>query len=119
MGGLRREEKWRPDRIGDPEAGEIRRGRREGHLGRSGREAEGDCPAHSGLGSLLSSQAGPLPSKPPPSLPQPHWSWRHRKEAREIRRGRQEGPSQTGGAGEERRAFAPPTRAQEACWAPR
>ena len=27
---------------------------------------EGDCPAHSGPGRLLSSQADPLPSKPPP-----------------------------------------------------
>ena len=52
MGGLRGEEKWRPDRIGAPEVGEIRRSRREG-------------------------------------------------------------PSRTGGGGEERRAFAPPTRAQK------
>ena len=37
----------------------------------------------------------------------------------ENRRGRWEGPSRTRGAGEERRAFAPPTRAGEACWAPR
>ena len=40
-------------------------------------------------------------------------------EAGEIRRDRWEGSSGTGGAGEERRAFAPPTQAQEACWAPR
>ena len=38
------------------EAGEIRRGRREGLSGKSGRGAEGDCPAHSGTGSLLGSQ---------------------------------------------------------------
>ena len=48
-----------------------------------------------------------------------HGSWGHRREAGEIRRGRQEGPSQTGEAGEEKTAFAPPTRAQKACWAPR
>ena len=40
-------------------------------------------------------------------------------EAAEIRRGRWEGPSQSGGAGEERRVLVPPTLAQEACWAPR
>ena len=65
IGGLRGEEKWRPDRIGTPEAREIRRGRREGLSGKSWRGAEGDCPAHSGTGSLLSSQANPLPFKAP------------------------------------------------------
>ena len=79
------------------EAGEIRRGRREGPSRRSRRGAEGNRLAHSGTGGLLSSQASPLPSKAPPSpTPNPpHWSWGHRREAREIRRGRREGPSQT------------------------
>ena len=36
----------------------------------------------------------------------------------ENRRGRQEGPSRTGGVGEERRLLALPTQAREACWAP-
>ena len=35
----------------------------------------------------------------------------------ESRRGRQVGSSRTRGAVEERRAFAPPTQAQEVCWA--
>ena len=53
-------EKWRPDRIGDPEAAEIRRG------GQEERErSRGRFPSHSGPGSLLSSQANPLPSKAP------------------------------------------------------
>ena len=37
----------------------------------------------------------------------------------ENRRGRWEGPSGTRGAGVEQRAFAQPTQAREACWAPR
>ena len=72
-------------------AGEIRRGRWEGPSRRSWRGAEGDCPAHVDTGSPLSSQAGPLPSKGPPSptpTPHAHWSWGHRTEAQEIRRGR-------------------------------
>ena len=80
--------------------------------------SEGNHLAHSGTGSLLSSQASPLSSKAHLS----HLAalaWGHRREAREIRRGRWEGPYGTGGAGEKRRAFALPTRAQEACWAPR
>ena len=69
VGGLSGEEKWRPDRIGAPEAREIRRGKQEGPSRRSRRGVEGDCPAHSGTGSLLSSQAGPLSTKAHPSLP--------------------------------------------------
>ena len=46
-----------------PEAREIRRCRREVPSGRSRRGEEGDCPDHSDTGSLLSSQAGPLPSE--------------------------------------------------------
>ena len=53
------------------EAGEIRRGRWEGPSRRSGRGAEGDCPAHSGPEIRLSSQDSPLPSKAPPSSPLP------------------------------------------------
>ena len=102
------------------EAGEISRGRQEGPLGRSRRGAEGDCPDHSGPGSLLSSQAGTLPSKAPPS---PH----HHTGTGDIGgRPRRSGEAgvrgsprpQTRGAGEERRTFALPTQAQEACWAP-
>ena len=44
--GLRGQEKWRSDRIGAPEAGEIRRGKWEGLSRRSGRGVEGDCLAH-------------------------------------------------------------------------
>ena len=47
-------------------AGEIRRGRWEGLSGKSRRGAEGDHLAHSGLGSLLSSQVSYPPPKPPP-----------------------------------------------------
>ena len=68
MGARRGEENQKTDRIGAPEAGEIRRGRREGLSGRSRRGAEDDRLAHSGPGRLLSSQASPLPCK----APQPH-----------------------------------------------
>ena len=64
---------------------------------------KGRSPGPLVLGSLLSSQASPLLSKAPS---RPCGSWGHRREAREIWRGRWEGPSGTGGAGEERRAFA-------------
>ena len=53
--------------------------------------SEGNHLAHSGTGSLLSSQASPLSSKAHLS----HLAalaWGHRREAREIRRGRWEGP---------------------------
>ena len=77
----------------------------------------GRSPGPLGPGSLLSSQASTLPSKAPcrccGSLGAQEGGWG------EIRRGRWEGPSQTGGAGEETRAFALPTRAQEGCWPPR
>ena len=56
MGGLRREEKWRPDRIGASEAEESRRGRWEGPSGRSRGGEEGVFPTHSNPGSLLGSQ---------------------------------------------------------------
>ena len=89
------------------EAGEIRRGRWEEPPRRSGRGAEGNCPAHSGMGTLLSSQASNRPPNPLPGCVGP---WGHRREAREISRGRREGPSQT--RGEEKRVFAPSTQAQ-------
>ena len=54
--GLRGEKKWRPDRIGTPEAGEIRRGRWEEPSRRSGRGEDGVCLAHSSTESLLGSQ---------------------------------------------------------------
>ena len=60
--------------------------------------AEGICSTHWGPGSLLSSQADPLPSKAHSRL---RGSPGHRSKAREIRRGRREGPSRTGRAGEE------------------
>ena len=50
--GTEGEEKWRPDRISTPEAGEIRRGRQERQVGgalqewRSRRGEEGICPTH-------------------------------------------------------------------------
>ena len=56
MGVLKGKEKWRPDRIGAPEAREIRRGRWEGPSRRSKRGAEGDCPT-------------PLGPKEPAGLP--------------------------------------------------
>ena len=82
------EEKWRPDKTGVPEAGEIRRGRWEGLSGKSRRGAEGDHLAHSGRG----------PAELPSWFPQlqsptrPRGSWGHRREAGEIRSGRWEGP---------------------------
>ena len=65
------EEKWKPDKIGIPEAGEIRKGRWEGPSRKSGKGPEGDCPAHAGPGGLLSSQAGPMPSKATTHPPHP------------------------------------------------
>ena len=47
--------------------------------------------------SLPRSQAGSYALRGPSS---PRWSWGHRREAREKRRGRKEGPSRTEGAGE-------------------
>ena len=64
--GLSGKEKWRPDRIGVPEAGDIRRGRWEGLSRKSRKGAESDHLAHSGgepaglLGEV------PCPPKPPP-----------------------------------------------------
>ena len=69
----------------------------------------GRLPGPLGLGSLLSSQSVPCPPKPHPSYVGPAG---HRREAGEIRRGRREGPSRMEGAGEERRAYALPTRAR-------
>ena len=71
VSGQRWEEKWRPGKIGAPEARETRRSRREGLSARSGRGTEGDFPVHSGPGSQLSSQADALPSKDPPAAPSP------------------------------------------------
>ena len=60
--------------------------------------SRGRLPGPLGPGRLLSSQAGPLPSKAPS---RPHGSWGHRREAREIRRGRREEPSGRSGRGAE------------------
>ena len=90
--------------MGAPEAGEIRRRRWEGVSRKSGRAAEGDCPTHSGTGSLLSSQAGSPTSKAPS---RPHVSWGAQKGGRgEYMRGKREGPS--GGVGEEQRVTVTP-----------
>ena len=56
MGGLKEEEKQRPDRIGAPEVREMRRCRLEGPSKKCGRGVEGICPAHLSLGILLGSQ---------------------------------------------------------------
>ena len=80
------------------EAGEIRRGRQEEPSRGSGRGAEGNCPTHLGTGSLLSSQADPLPSKPHPGCVGP---WGHMREAGEIRGGREEGPCRRSRTGEQ------------------
>ena len=56
------------------------------------------------------SQAGPTPSEAPS---RPCCSWGLGGRSRENRRGRREGPSRTGGSGEERRVFAPPTRTRK------
>ena len=117
VGGLRGKEKWRPDKIGTPEAEDIRRGRQEGPSGKSRRGEEGDCPAHLGTGSLLS----PRPVPCPPSLPPPH----SRIGPGGIG-GRLGRSGEAGGRGlprpeeQERRGayFSQPIRAQEACWAP-
>ena len=89
-------------------------GRRGPPGGRSRGGEEGVCPASSGPGCLLSS-----PALHDPSPPQMHWSWKHREEA-EGRTGEAGGRGPLGWRNrEERRSFAPPTRAQEACWGPR
>ena len=84
--------------------GENRRGRQEGP--KCWRGGEGICSTYWGTGSLLGSQAGPLLSKVPFKL---RVSWGHKREAEEISRGRWKGLSGMRGAGEEWRAFAPPT----------
>ena len=108
--GMRREEKWRPDRISAPEASEIRRGSREGLSGKSKRGV--DLPTQDG-------EPAELPGRypPPKPTPRPGGSWRHRKEAREIRRGRRKGPS--GRNRREEEGVCPTHSTQEACWAPR
>ena len=115
VGGLSRE-KWRPDRIGAPEA--------RGSGGAGGR----DCPGRAGeeqrviTWSTWAREPAELPSWYPPSKAP---STLHGSLGAQDRgQGDQErqvggGPSQIRGAGEERRAFAPPTRAQEGFWAPR
>ena len=56
------------------------------------------------------------PQRSPPGHVRPGGTGGRMKESR---RGRQEGRSSTGGAGDEWRMFVLPTQAQEACWAPR
>ena len=79
----------------------------------------GECPAFALLTraweACWAPRLGPPPSKAPSRM---RGSWRHRREAGGEEERQQEGPSRTGGAGEEQRAFAPPTWAQEASWAP-
>ena len=95
-----------------PEAGEIRRGRREGPSGNSGREVAGDLLAHSGQGACWAPRLVNS-SKAPSRM---CGSWGHKREA--GRSGEAGGRGPLGGAGEKRKAFALPTQAQEACWAP-
>ena len=95
--------------------------------GRSGEAGRRDSPGRVGeewwaiawptLAGEPAELTGWFPHYKAPSSPR--GSCRHKKESGEIRWGRWEGPSQARGAGEERRAFAPPIRDQEACWAPR
>ena len=97
MGGLGREEKWRPDRNGTPE-GWLRRGRvshpwRDPQGLRSGGRTPSVSPAQSAWEVCPALWPGPLPSEAPS---RPRWSWGRRREARgENRRGRWEGPSKT------------------------
>ena len=64
MGGLRGEEKWRPDKIGAPEAGEIRRGRQEGPSGGVGEEQRATAPP-----TRAKESAGPPGEVPCPLRP--------------------------------------------------
>ena len=88
------------------------------HLGGAGEERRRlPCPLEPG--SLLSSQPGALTSKVPPTPPPAELVLGAQEGAWGDQERQAEGLSQARGAGEERRAFAPPTGAQEAFWAPR
>ena len=87
-------------------------------MGEGGEEQRVIAPPTQTHRSLLSSQAGSLSSKAPSPLTGPGGIGGRPGRSGEAG-GRGPLRPQTGGAGEERRAFAPPTQAQEACWAPR
>ena len=119
-GGQKGEKKWSPDRASVPE-GWLKGGgvsMPEGTLRHSDQGVM--CPAcvlpnHSGKsaqfsGQVLHHQKLPLCCVGPGDVG---------GRPGENRRGRWEGSFRTGGAGEEGRVFAPPTRAQGAYWAPR
>ena len=101
MGGLRGEEKWRPDRTSTPEGwlggGSGSHAWRDPRgLGLGERAQRFPCPVS--LEACPALRLGPMPSE---ALLQPHWSWGHRREAGEIRRDRWEEPSWTSWRGEE------------------
>ena len=111
MGGLRGKEKWSPEKIGFPKAREIRRGRREGPSGKSGRGAEGNCPPlGSGKPAEIPGLSPALQSTPPQAV----WVLGGIG-GRPGRAGEAGRTSHLGGAGEEQRAFALPTQARGAC----
>ena len=76
------------------EAGKIRRGRREGPSRRSwaGEKQRAIASPTRAQGACWAPRPISCPPKPSPGCIAP---WGHRREDREIRRGRQEGPSQT------------------------
>ena len=78
----------------------------------------GQLPGTLVLGRLLSSQASSPPPKPHPGRMGPGGTGGRPGRSGEAG-GRGPPRPQTGGAGKERRVFAPSTQAQEACWAPR
>ena len=90
MGGLRGEEKWRPDRTSASE-GWLRVGGfpiPAGTLGGSDQGGSMLSPAQLAGEVCLALGLGPTPSEAPLG---PRGSWGHRREAREIRRGGWEG----------------------------
>ena len=82
MGGLRGEEKWRPDRTSTPEGwlggGSGSHAWRDPRgLGLGERAQRFPCPVS--LEACPALRLGPMPSE---ALLQPHWSWWHRREGR-------------------------------------
>ena len=92
-----------------PEAGESRKGRREGLPGKSGRGAEGNCLAH------LAGEPAELPTGTPSPKPHPGLVGPGGIGGRPGGLGEAGWRSHPGGGGEEQKVIAPPTRAQETC----